>query len=582
MLDKKKATLYMSAVFIYLVLTSQLHYVPIANPTIDHWRHLLRGFLDMLPLIAWFWFVQTRVIQPSVRKYLIIESLAMQFSMFVIYLQTIIVTENVDLMALSVIGIFVPYFIFPVFSLMATLCLGMPEQFKLPKIYLLLPLTAIVLGVFAFTNYFHEWFFKFEILPDDINRSAVEPRWMCYFAVVFCVVVIVWRFVATKRFAQKNGSTKTFVLILGTFSLILFYHIPYIMKAFAMHWEFIGSTQFTFFIEILSWIICMSTGLVPVNTHYDTVFECSSMDFEIYDLKGRLISPIGRIGISSTTFDELRANGTALLDSNTVLHMSPLKKKGYVVWKKDISFINHLLDEQEQIKLQLKEQEVLLQNELTNANAREKIQQKKAIYAKIDNLVKNDIDHLDEQIKKLIGAEAFDKALYEDIIQRGIYIKRKSNLLILAESNSLTPLSELKLTLDEMMTGLYNIDKDAVYLVDLGKLVKTIDIIACLELLQRIVAENAPVSGHTTTALNVSSGRIIAATDCKFSAIHLRLEEDVAGVVFKVLYELSDGSKASDELRLNDNPKASNKPGLANGSGLADGSGPTNEKEVQP
>lgn len=377
MLDKKKAALSMSLVFVYLILTSQLHYVAIDDPALSHWRHLLRGFLDMLPLIAWFWFVQTRVIQPSVRKYLIIESLAMQFSMFVIYLQTVVVTENVDLMALSVLGIFVPYFIFPVYSLLATLCLGMPEQYRLPKKYMLLQLVAIALGIFAFTNYFHEWFFKFEILPDDINRSAVEPRWMCYFTIIFCCVIIVWRLIATKRFAQKNGSTITFILILVSFSLILFYHIPYVMKAFAMTWELIGSTQFTFFIEILSWIICMSTGLVPVNTHYDTVFECSTMDFEIYDRNGRLISPIGRIGIDKETFEELRANNTAMLDANTILHIAPLKRKGFVVWKKDISFINHLLEEQEQIKIQLKEQEVLLQNELTMANAREKIQQKK-------------------------------------------------------------------------------------------------------------------------------------------------------------------------------------------------------------
>lgn len=141
-------------------------------------------------------------------------------------------------------------------------------------------------------------------------------------------------------------------------------------------------------------------------------------------------------------------------------------------------------------------------------------------------MVKTDIAFLDKQIKKLINADSFDQSLYQDIIQRGIYIKRKSNLLILAESSQFTPLSELKLTLDEMMTGLYNIEKDAVYLINLSQSVKTTDIIACLDLLQRILLEN------------------------ELTAVHLRLESDAGAVVFRVLFELTDGQKSSGELTL--------------------------------
>jgi len=350
MLNKKKALISMSLVFIYLILTSQLHYIKISNSDLSHARHLLRGFLDMLPLIVWFWFVKTRVIQPSVRKYLIIESLAMQFSMFVIYLQTIIVTENINLMALSVIGITVPYFVFPVFSLMATLCLGMPEQYRLPEKYIILPVLSLVLALLAFTNYYHEGFFIFEILVDDINRSSVTLGWMCYASIIFGFIVIVWRLITTKRFIAKSGNTRIFVLILLSFVSILIYHIPYILNGFASKWELVGSTQFTFFIEILSWIICMSTGLVPVNTDYDKVFQYSSMDFEIYSLAGKLIYPDTHEPLSHDIFEILIKNGKLQLDENTILHSAPLKRKGYVVWKKDISYINNLTAKQEQIK----------------------------------------------------------------------------------------------------------------------------------------------------------------------------------------------------------------------------------------
>ena len=521
MLNKKKAFLYMSFVFIFLILTSGLHYINIPNPELSHFRHLLRGFLEMIPLIIWYWFVKTRVIQPSVRRYLIIESLTMQFSMFVIYLQTVVVTENINLMALSVIGIFVPYFIFPVFSLMATLCLGMPEQYKLPKVYLLLPATAFILGILCFTNYLHEGFFRFEILPDDINRSSVELRWLCYVTIVFCFVVVLWRLIATHNFIRKSGSIMTFVMILLSYISIGIYHIPYIMNGFVLPWELVGSTQYTFFIEILSWIICMSTGLVPVNTNYDKVFAYSSMEFEIYDKKGKKIYPVLGGGITSEEFTSLTKYGKHQQDTDTILHMSPLKKKGYVVWKEDISYINQLVAEQETIKKQLKEQEELLQNELMIANAKEKIQQKNAIYSKIDDLVKKDILFLDAQIKKLS-----DENTYHAIIQRGIYIKRKSNLLILNEEKEYIPLSELKLTMDEMITGMYDIEKSFVCLVPLTINIKTQDIISCLELLSEILQENLLTSAS------------------------LRLEEDESGIYFRVFYELPSGDKKMSELKL--------------------------------
>lgn len=519
MLNRKKALLSMSLVFIYLFLTSQLHYMNISNPGLSHIRHLLRGFLDMLPLIVWFWFVKTRVIQPSVRRYLIIGSLAMQFSLFVVYLQTIIVTENINLMALSVIGITVPYFIFPVFSLLATLCLGMPEQYKLPDVYMLLPVASFVLALLAFTNYYHEGFFKFEILPDDINRSSVELGWMCYVSILFAFIVIVWRLIATKRFIDRTGNTRIFITILISFISILIYHIPYILNGFASSWELVGSTQFTFFIEILSWIICMSTGLVPVNTDYDKVFKFSSMNFELYSGNYKLVYPKDHEPLKLDVLKTLISNGSLQLDSNTILHSAPLKRKGYVVWKKDISFINRMTEEQELIKKELKEQEELLQNELTMANAREKLQQKNAIYNKIDDILKKDISYLDSRLKEL-DSDYYDEALYKEIIQRGIYIKRKSNLLILDESSQFIPLTELKLTMDEMLTGLYDIETDSVYLVPLTTVVKTKDIILCLDLLKA-----------TLEAVHINT-------------LTLRIEDENSHVYFNICYTTTSGDKA--------------------------------------
>ncbi len=524
MLEKKKAFLAMTLAFIYIFITTQIHYLPIPDPTLSHIRHLIKGLLDMLPLIYWYWFLKISVIQPSVRWYLIIGSLFMQFSMFIIYLQTIVTTENIELMALSVIGITIPYFSFPVFSLLATLCLGMPEQYRLPSKYNILIIITVIIDILAFTNSFHHLFLSFKISPTNINRVETQIEPLCYISVLFFLTVYIWRIIELKRFSGKNGRNSAFAVIFILTVIPVIYHVPYAMIGFTPDWEFVGSTQFVFYIEILIWIVCMSTGMVPVNTRHAKIYDVSSVLFEIYDRNGSLVFPISSEAINKQDFKKLVEKKTLQTGENQVLHIAPLRKKGYVVWRKDISYINSLIAEEVQLEEQLKEQEAELQNELTLANEKEKLSQKKAIYSKIDEALKDDISILDKQVKDISDNREYDEKKYKKIIQRGIYIKRRSNLLILNESDKAIPLSELKLTMDEMLSGLYDVENDAVYLVPLTDYIKTADIITCLDLLFRVIISE----------------------DLK--TMHLRLYAENTNVYFALYYENNVGKKISSDL----------------------------------
>lgn len=526
MLDKKKAFFSMLIAFIYIFLTTQLHYLHVADPTLSHVRHLIKGILDMLPLIYWYWFLKISVIQPSVRRYLIIGSLCMQFSMFIIYLQTIVTTENMELMALSVIGIVLAYFSFPVFSLLATLCLGMPEQYKLPKCYHILTASVVAIYVLSFTNSFHHLFFSFEISPTNINRVETKLGPLCYVSIAFAMAVYVWRVIALKRFSGKTGKGATFTSIFILIVSNLVYHIPYVLNGFTPDWEFLGSTQYVFYIEVLIWVICMATGMVPVNTRHAKIYDISSLKFEIYDLKGDLVFPEAAEPVDKADFGNLSKKKTLKVSENEVLHLAPLRNKGYVVWRKDISYINRLMREERSLQSQLKEQESELQNELTLANEKEKLNQKKAIYSRIDEALKIDINFLDEQIKKLSKTEGYDEALYKSIIQRGTYIKRKSNLLIMNETEKIVSLSELKLTMDEMLSTLFDVDTDCVFLIPMPYYIKTSDIISCLDLLFRIIlADNLKV-------------------------VHLRVFSENGEDAFGLYCESCDGEKFSTKLNI--------------------------------
>lgn len=527
MLSKKKAFLSMLLAFIYIFLTTQMHYLNIADPTLSHIRHLVKGILDFLPLIAWYWFIKISVIQPSVRKYLILGSFCMQFSMFVIYLQTIVTTENVELMALSVIGIVISYFSFPVFSLLATLCLGRPEQYRLPKRYHILTALVVVIYILSFTNSIHHLFFDFNISPTNVNRAETTLGPLCFVAIGFALGAYIWRLVELKRFMGKAGKGGVFTLIFALIMSILIYHIPYVFNGFTPDWEFVGSTQYVFFIEVLTWIVCMSTGLVPVNTSHAKIYDISSLKFEIYDLSGNPVFPKNALPLASNTFKTLVGAKTLKVSEDTVLNLAPLRKKGYVVWRKDISYINRLTAEERRLQSDLKDRESELQNELTLASEKEKLQQKKAIYARIDDALKVDISFLNEQIKKLEKSEEYDENLYRSIVQRGTYVKRKSNLLIMNETEKLVSLSELKLTMDEMLTSLYDIEADDVFLIPTTSYIATADIISCLDALFRLVSE------------------------VRLKTVHLRIFSENKESFFGLYYENESGEKASTRLKIN-------------------------------
>ena len=526
MLEKRSAVKICIFSFLYILFTTQLHYLKIEDQTLSHVRHLVKGLLDMLPLICWFYFLKTRVVQPLVCRYLIIGSLVMQFSMFIIYLQTIVVTEDINLMALSVIGIFLPYCIYPVFSLLASLCLGMPEQYRLPRKYNLLILASALIALLAFTNSFHHLFFRFSIMPDDINRTDITLGPICYLSVAFALWVYVYRMKILRYFSGKNAPGFIFPVILVLVLSCIVYHIPYIMNGFTMKWEFIGSTQYTFYIEVIIWIICMSTGLVPVNTGHERIFARSTLGFKITDKSGKVLYPAGSESFAGPGFEALIREGTVKAGDSLLRHSYPLKNKGYVIWEQDISYINELAARQEELTGVLKEQESELQNELTLANETEKVRQKKAIYGKIDDILKADIGILETLVKRLGSADKADTDLLKDIIIRGIYIKRKSNLLIMNEKCRTVPLSELKLTADEMLSGLADAENDSLYLVPLTGYVKTTDIIACLDLLMDIYLKD------------------------HLNALHLRLESCGEDALFKVYCERADRGKVSSELKL--------------------------------
>ena len=59
--------------------------------------------------------------------------------------------------------------------------------------------------------------------------------------------------------------------------------VPYLINSFVVNFEVNELTAKVFFLEAMIWESCIMIGLVPVNTHYRTVFEQSTVGMRIID-----------------------------------------------------------------------------------------------------------------------------------------------------------------------------------------------------------------------------------------------------------------------------------------------------------
>lgn len=310
------------------------------------------------------------------------------------------------------------------------------------------PLVCYVLSVLlVLTNDLHRLVFRFDLEGNwASDYSYGLGYWlMIAFSLLFFVLAVVKLFYKGRKSAYWGGKLFPLLFCGG----LIFYVIAYVYRV-PLAWE----SDITVNICILSVLFfetVLHAGLVPVNIQYQRLFAFAPISLTILDENGRtVLSSRSAHPISRSIWKRLLMDmeQPLLRDSNTQLHAIPVRS-GMAVWQEDLSRINRLKREIQDVQDRLEAANRLLREEGEVKKRLMTVEANRSLFEQLDRDMEQRVASLTRLIKTLPKTDK-PKGLTAYITLCLCHIKRRCNLFFLARQGELLPGDELELYLDEL------------------------------------------------------------------------------------------------------------------------------------
>lgn len=294
----------------------------------------------------------------------------------------------------------------------------------------------------VFTNNFHEFVFKFE---GGINEKKYTYGIGYYMVLAWAVILFL---LALYDIISKYMYTKKpyhIFLMLTPLLIILIYCILAVGGLRLVLRNFITLPNIFCLCIIWFWETCLQTGLIRSNYNYDRIFEKASVSAEITDERGRIYYRAGNV--EGLSFQRSGEDATGSLTSDGRIIRASRVKGGYVYWIDDVRDIIKIEDELREVREHLSEEHEILLAEKELKEEELSVLTKSRIYDMISQKVSPQLRRIESILDYL--ETNYDKRLLAALCILTVYIKRVSNLLMLAESGEYLDIRELELSLKE-------------------------------------------------------------------------------------------------------------------------------------
>lgn len=423
------------------------------NEQLDQFFTILRAAIYIGLFVAWGISVRSRIIQPQVRRYLTAVSALMIFWMTVRSIRYSL-EEALWVMRHLWYLYYLPMLFIPLLAVFIALSLGKPESFRLPKWTVLLYIPTAALLLLVLTNDLHQLVFRF---PEDAVVWMNEYRYgIVYFPVVgWMVLCALTALVIMLVKCRVPNSRKVLVLPFVPVVLSVIYGALYI---FQLPWLRLiaGDVTVVFCLLIAATLeSCIQCGLIQTNTHYNDLLLSCTLRVQLTDpeyqrlLSSRSAEPIPLQIMRQTETGPVRLDGGLRLSGAPV-------RGGHVLWTEDVSELLEVLEELQDVKDSLEDNNALLRAEYTLKAREAHIAEQDRLYNIIQRETAPRIKLLAELTDafETMGDEAQRKQILGKMAVIGAYLKRRSNLIFLADKTPLFQEKELHLTFGESMDNL--------------------------------------------------------------------------------------------------------------------------------
>ena len=412
-----------------------------------------RSVIYIMLFAAWGISVCRRIIQPQVRRYLNAISALMVFWVTARTLRHLFAETPWTLRHLWYLY-YLPILFIPLLALFVALSLGKPDNFRLPKWTALLYIPTAALLLLVLTNDLHQLVFRF---PEDAVVWMNEYRYgIVYFPVVgWMVLCALTALVIMLVKCRVPNSRKVLVLPFVPVVLSVIYGALYI---FQLPWLRLiaGDVTVVFCLLIAATLeSCIQCGLIQSNTHYNDLLLSCTLRVQLTDpeyqrlLSSRSAEPIPLQIMRQTETGPVRLDGGLRLSGAPV-------RGGHVLWTEDVSELLEVLEELQDVKDSLEDNNALLRAEYTLKAREAHIAEQDRLYNIIQRETAPRIKLLAELTDafETMGDEAQRKQILGKMAVIGAYLKRRSNLIFLADKTPLFQEKELHLTFGESMDNL--------------------------------------------------------------------------------------------------------------------------------
>ena len=423
------------------------------NEQLDQFFTILRAAIYIGLFVAWGISVRSRIIQPQVRRYLTAVSALMIFWMTVRSIRYSL-EEALWVMRHLWYLYYLPMLFIPLLAVFIALSLGKPESFRLPKWTVLLYIPTAALLLLVLTNDLHQLVFRF---PEDAVVWMNEYRYgIVYFPVVgWMVLCALTALVIMLVKCRVPNSRKVLVLPFVPVVLSVIYGALYI---FQLPWLRLiaGDVTVVFCLLIAATLeSCIQCGLIQSNAHYNDLLLSCTLRVQLTDpeyqrlLSSRSAEPIPLQIMRQTETGPVRLDGGLRLSGAPV-------RGGHVLWTEDVSELLEVLEELQDVKDSLEDNNALLRAEYTLKAREAHIAEQDRLYNIIQRETAPRIKLLAELTDafETMGDEAQRKQILGKMAVIGAYLKRRSNLIFLADKTPLFQEKELHLTFGESMDNL--------------------------------------------------------------------------------------------------------------------------------
>ena len=423
------------------------------NEQLDQFFTILRAAIYIGLFVAWGISVRSRIIQPQVRRYLTAVSALMIFWMTVRSIRYSL-EEALWVMRHLWYLYYLPMLFIPLLAVFIALSLGKPESFRLPKWTVLLYIPTAALLLLVLTNDLHQLVFRF---PEDAVVWMNEYRYgIVYFPVVgWMVLCALTALVIMLVKCRVPNSRKVLVLPFVPVVLSVIYGALYI---FQLPWLRLiaGDVTVVFCLLIAATLeSCIQCCLIQSNTHYNDLLLSCTLRVQLTDpeyqrlLSSRSAEPIPLQIMRQTETGPVRLDGGLRLSGAPV-------RGGHVLWTEDVSELLEVLEELQDVKDSLEDNNALLRAEYTLKAREAHIAEQDRLYNIIQRETAPRIKLLAELTDafETMGDEAQRKQILGKMAVIGAYLKRRSNLIFLADKTPLFQEKELHLTFGESMDNL--------------------------------------------------------------------------------------------------------------------------------